>query len=237
MVALCLEHHKKADGGAYTDNQLRKFKEAGAVDLVTARFDWMRRELLAVVGGNYYLRCPEILRVNGVPVIWFNRGPDQELLLNFNMVTRDGEQGPRVEDNVWTVVPGDGDRVECPATGNKIHIVRRNGDELSIEFGRIKDRAELDIKHPRASSLIDHFGAEWPLTVLRVWETTGDGRLNLGKMATHFMTSSFTGSSAADVPVGFAVKIPPPLSPEIRQAIKKTVAKQKTWTKNLHTAE
>src|SRR3990172_955656 len=51
MIALCGEHHAKADVGAFTREQLREFKR-GAIERaeeVKGRFDWMRHSLLAVV--------------------------------------------------------------------------------------------------------------------------------------------------------------------------------------------
>jgi hypothetical protein len=44
MVALCREHHDKADAGAFTREQLRQLKTKRA--RVTGRFDWMRQDLL-----------------------------------------------------------------------------------------------------------------------------------------------------------------------------------------------
>jgi hypothetical protein len=45
MVALCREHHDKADAGAFTRDQLRQLKTKRA-HRVTGRFDWMRQDLL-----------------------------------------------------------------------------------------------------------------------------------------------------------------------------------------------
>ncbi|MEP7217736.1 MAG: hypothetical protein ABI876_02405 [Bacteroidota bacterium] len=48
MIALCAEHHKKADAGAFTDDQLRQFKQRGvdpAIE-IKGRFDWLRNRLL-----------------------------------------------------------------------------------------------------------------------------------------------------------------------------------------------
>jgi hypothetical protein len=59
MIALCLDHAARADAGAFTNDQLRTLKREGR-DRATAirgRFDWMRRDLLAVVGGKFLLRA------------------------------------------------------------------------------------------------------------------------------------------------------------------------------------
>src|SRR4029079_15500764 len=53
MLALCAEHHRKADAGAFTVEQLREMKKESP-NTVRGRFNWLRNELLAVVGGSFY---------------------------------------------------------------------------------------------------------------------------------------------------------------------------------------
>lgn len=51
MIALCVGHHKKADGGAYTCDQLRTLKSNRAqANSIRGEFEWLRNELLAFVG-------------------------------------------------------------------------------------------------------------------------------------------------------------------------------------------
>ncbi|WP_133202535.1 MULTISPECIES: hypothetical protein [Arthrobacter] len=61
MIALCREHADKADNRSYTDDQLRTLKKEGKGrgKSVSGRFDWMRQEMIAVVGGNAFLDAPE----------------------------------------------------------------------------------------------------------------------------------------------------------------------------------
>ena len=50
MIALCAQHHKKADGGAYTVEQLHTLKtDKTNAALVKGNLDWLRKNLLAVV--------------------------------------------------------------------------------------------------------------------------------------------------------------------------------------------
>src|SRR3954451_20998723 len=44
MAALCPEHHRKADAGAYTVEQLHEFKRdaASRATMVMGSFDWLR---------------------------------------------------------------------------------------------------------------------------------------------------------------------------------------------------
>lgn len=65
MVALCRDHHPEADSGAFTHDQLREFKRVGRDrrQALHARFNWMRRDLLAVVGGQFYYDTPIAVQV------------------------------------------------------------------------------------------------------------------------------------------------------------------------------
>ncbi|MGI2155364.1 hypothetical protein ACROAK_21195 [Shewanella oncorhynchi] len=65
MIALCAQHHKKADGGAYTTEQLHELKKDKAnAKLVKGSLDWLRKDLLAVVGGNFYYETPRIITID-----------------------------------------------------------------------------------------------------------------------------------------------------------------------------
>ena len=84
MIALCAEHHGKANAGAYTKEQLHLFKkeaENRSVQ-VKGRFDWLRNRLLAYVGGGFYYEVPVIFQIKNYPVVWFNRDEEGHLLLN-----------------------------------------------------------------------------------------------------------------------------------------------------------
>src|SRR5687767_11098961 len=71
MIALCGEHHAKAHAGAFTVDQLRSFKalDANTVRTIEGRFDWMRNDLLIVVGGNFYHETPVAVQIRGTPVV------------------------------------------------------------------------------------------------------------------------------------------------------------------------
>ncbi len=132
MVALCVEHAHKADGGSFTNEQLIAFKREGRVhaEAVSGRFDWMRRELLAVVGGNFYYHCPVIFEIGDRKAIWFTRDDSGSLLLNFWIPTASGEERARVSENFWIVPPAVKD-LECPPSGKRIHVHYPNNDESS----------------------------------------------------------------------------------------------------------
>jgi len=42
MIALCLQHHKEADAGTFTEAQLKQLKKTSASREVKGRFNWKR---------------------------------------------------------------------------------------------------------------------------------------------------------------------------------------------------
>ena len=150
MIALCREHADKADHGAYTTEQLRDLKRAfdpaKRLD-VRGRFDWMRRDLLAVVGGNFYYRCPVILKIGDRACIWFNRDEEGYLLLNFLMPTVTGEPRATIQGNYWTVTTR-ADEILCPPSGRLLQVSYPNGDLFKAEFFTAHTPTELTTRFP-----------------------------------------------------------------------------------------
>jgi hypothetical protein len=154
MIALCQEHARKADGGAFTDDQLRELKREGRsrAQQVKGKFDWMRRDLLAVVGGNFYVETMTLVQFGSRPVVWFKRDEEGYLLLNFTMPTLAGQARARIEDNVWTVTPQVAE-VICPPTGRKVEIDYGGGDYFRIEFFNVGKPESLDERYPHANTM------------------------------------------------------------------------------------
>jgi len=94
MVALCLDHHKKADAGAFTRDQIRQMKKApylgGIARFPDGRFDWNREALLVVAGGNYYLGSSSILEVDDQKVVWLSKNDQGHDQLNLDIRRADG---------------------------------------------------------------------------------------------------------------------------------------------------
>ena len=149
LIALCQEHASKADAGAFTSEQLRRFKREGRARAaaITGKFDWMRRDLLAIVGGNFYLEQEIIFQIGERPCIWFTRDEDNYLLLNFWMPTASGEARAVIRDNFWLVPPRIED-LECPPNGRRLRIRYENGDELSVEFFEVNSADDLTRRYP-----------------------------------------------------------------------------------------
>ena len=164
MVALCAEHHKKADNGAYTNEQLVCFKR-NKVDstLVRGQFDWRRNKLLAVVGGNYYYETLRVLVVDGHEIVSLTRDEGDYLLLNIQMLSLSTDVRAQLVENCWENIGNPVDLIS-PPSGKDLSIRYSNGDSLSIRFYELKDGAGFLKKFKIAPFNV----LEFPLTVVEV---------------------------------------------------------------------
>lgn len=171
MIALCIEHAAHADAGAFTDDQLRAYKRDGRrhAQEVQGEFNWLRQELLAVVGGNFYYRTPVVFQIGSEPCIWFRRANSGDLLLNFWIPTTSGEPRARVADNIWMVPPGVAD-VECPPRGRILGVTYPNGDHFRVEFFSMDSATDLARRYPDFSTERWSGGLLYPITAVEVWE-------------------------------------------------------------------
>ncbi|RKY28471.1 MAG: hypothetical protein DRP79_02175 [Planctomycetota bacterium] len=138
MIALCLEHHSKADVNTYTKEQLRDFKQNGIAHSkeVRGRFDWLRNDLHAVVGSLYCTNTLDIFTFNRKRVIWFNRDKENYFLLNVQIVSPSGEEMLLIEDNDW-IVKGNPIDIESPPSGKLLNIKYCNDEYLRIEYKEV----------------------------------------------------------------------------------------------------
>jgi hypothetical protein len=137
MVALCLQHHKEADGGAFTNQQLRDLKTNGYMLRIGGapggRFNWRREQLILDAGGGFFARCPVFLEMAGRPMVWLTADDQGNQLLNLDMWDRSGNLMFSMRDNDWIVL--EADDVEAPPNAKSL-IVRdaAQGIRLSVAF-------------------------------------------------------------------------------------------------------
>ena len=200
MVALCLDHAAKADAGAFTDDQLRTLKREGKAQAeeIKGRFDWMRRELLTVVGASFFYECATILRINDRPCIWFNRDPDGSLLLNFRMPSITGEPRARIEDNGW-IVPPDAADVVCPPRGRTLDIHYPNDDRLKIEFFNIEAPDALCDRYPDVNVRAWVSNIAFPSTGVEITEKVSGTIIEFGPRSTRIGTNQIRNLFAARI--------------------------------------
>ncbi len=175
MIALCPEHHRKADAGAYTKAQLREFKNnaiAHSKDII-GRFDWLRNDLLVVIGGFFYYKKPQdhplALTIQDQPVVWFNRDEDY-LLLNLKMYTTSNEERACIKDNYW-IAKGCPTDLESPPSGKLLCLKYSNGDYLRVEYGELNSLKEAAKRYPHATP--HKWEVNLPITVVEIYFRVG----------------------------------------------------------------
>jgi hypothetical protein len=157
MVALCLQHHKEADSGAFTHDELRDFKTNGFLVRTgsgpSGHFNWKREQLILVAGGGLYIRCPVFLEVAKRPMVWLSSDDEGRQLLNLDVWDSSGAHIFSMRDNDWLIV-GELDDLEAPPAARSL-IVRApsKGVRVSIEFSTTSlDRLEQQLTSREAES-------------------------------------------------------------------------------------
>jgi hypothetical protein len=192
MIALCRLHADQADGGAYTVEQLRRYKSKGATEgSIRGRFEWMRNELLLVAGGGFYYQCPIVLQWRGRPQIWFERDESKLMLLNVEVPTGSGEPRAKIENNFW-VVRTPAEQVICPPSGRLLDVRYPNGDRFKVEFRNIESAVALARRYPQLQGGVPPW--PFPLTAVEVLAIGAHTEVQLTPKATRFRRGGFTGT-------------------------------------------
>jgi hypothetical protein len=151
MIALCGLHHPQADHGAFTKEQFLDMKEQGARrnQEVYGRLEWMREDLLTVVGGNFYYETPVPVRFRDQNIVGLSRDECGRVLLGANMLSTSHAPRMAIQENFW-IVRGEPIDVECPPHGRLISAEYENGDRLRVEFVPDLDASALAGRYPDA---------------------------------------------------------------------------------------
>jgi len=139
MIALCLQHHKEADAGTFTEAQLKQLKKTSASREVKGRFNWKRETTLFKSFGSYFFNNENILLVRNTPVIWITKSNEGYDLFNIDLRSASGERLFILQDNQWIAVPDLRD-IEARPAGNSLSIRSLPGDvSLDLVFRNFND--------------------------------------------------------------------------------------------------
>ena len=207
MIALCGLHHPHADQGAFTVAQLRDFKATGGERNreVGARFEWMREDLLTVVGGNFYFDTPVPVRFRSNNVLALTRDERGYLLLDTNMLSTSGDPRMTIQENFWIVL-GDPLDLDCPPHGRLVSAEYANGDRLRVEFIPDLDTNALSARYPDAE--LDGAWAQLPecLTAVEIQMRVGGADIDFGPRETRLdggvMRNCFSSRCGVGVQIG-----------------------------------
>ena len=179
MIALCGEHHKKADGGSFPVEYLREIKSGARLPSIGGRFDWLLQDFVVVMGGAYAAQTWIPLAYGDRPVVSFCRDSEGFLRLNIDMPTASIAPRLRVwESNFYQRgAPKD---FECPPHGRLVRISYKNGDYLRIEF-----RSVPTLKHFEAQYIgvrnIGPVQMTYPITAIEIELRLPEANLHINK--------------------------------------------------------
>jgi hypothetical protein len=112
--------------------------------------NWMRQQLVAVVGGNFYVECQIALRVMSYPVVWFTRDEQGQMLVNVQQLTGSGEPRMVMLDNFWITEGSAEHEIQCPPSGRLLRASYPNGDRLKVEFRSFETWEAFDRRYSKS---------------------------------------------------------------------------------------
>jgi len=188
MIALCATHHAKA--AAWTVEQCRAMKSVptGRPE-VRGKFEWMRDDVLAVIGGGFYYETPNMVVFRGTPVIWFNRDDQRRLMLNLRVLTTSQQPRLSMEDNDW-IIRGNPVDVESPPNGSWLRVRYDNGDKVSVRFREWTDASALGTVYPRVLALGSQL--RFPLVTAEISFEVGGTSISFSPTMTKLDTNQLT---------------------------------------------
>lgn len=204
MIALCQRHHNQADVGAFTIDQLKRMKlspENGR-KIASERFNWMRNRIILMVGNCAYENVEVILEFKGDKIIWLERDSDNNILVNFKMLSTSGEPRAEMINNQWYAA-GNEKSIVCPPSGKKLKVTYRNSDSLEIQFEEISDFESFKKKFPDSKIPLDQIN--FPVTISSLSFNVGGTDIKLSKRSTNISGLNIQSGHFKDLKVGISI--------------------------------
>jgi hypothetical protein len=133
MIALCEHHHRLADRGLFTKEQLQGWKiSPNPFDLVKAKFDWLFSVCIVRVGGCYALGNFDLV-VHGTPVLSIVSARGASPVL-FSMELRDpkGHMVATMKDNALEYSTETNGDLEIAVSSHKVRVWH-NADLIGLD--------------------------------------------------------------------------------------------------------
>ena len=105
MIALCTKCHPLADGGHWTKDELRSFKNnPPGMAIIRDTFGWSERHVVYRLGGNYAANCSAgVVAVGGQKILWNDLTPQGRLLVSVDFFGSEGKKLLEVRENSMSV--------------------------------------------------------------------------------------------------------------------------------------
>lgn len=202
MIALCAQHHKKADGNTYTVEQLHDFKMNRVHSKqVRGNLDWLRRDLLSIVGGNLYYETPISVQIDGHNLVSFSRDASGFQRLSISMLSLRAEERLIIDENSWENIGNPVD-LRSPPQGKELEIRYSNGDHLYLRFSEVENKEQLQSMF----GISYNYDFKFPITAVEINFAIGETNIDFSSSGTTVMGSRITNSVIAYCGVGFCIE-------------------------------
>jgi hypothetical protein len=138
MIALCPNHHRKADRDRWTNDELIKLKKADLREIVNGTLDWNLKDSIIIVGNNYFFGDLFTFSVFGNELFGIAQTDNRELVIN--ALIWDSNMKPVaqiVENDILINNLNIGD-LNCSASGHSIRIESEADDTYyELYFKRV----------------------------------------------------------------------------------------------------
>jgi len=178
IIALCPTHHGHADGGMFSKEELKEWKEKMKLiksSEIGSRLPWIKNKIGVILGGNLCVHNKYELMINNSPVIWFNKIHDYSYL-NINLTDENGNTLIKMEDNDWEVKNELILDLECSPYGKEINISFKNGDFLNLRFVSYEHEEKFISSYKAFSHGLQEF---FPLSIVEINANLFNGSIKL----------------------------------------------------------
>lgn len=137
MIALCVKHHRQAEGGIFGIDEIRKWKKyPNQGELAKTKFEWYGAMPLIRLGGCYAARGRWLIIVNGEHLLKIF-SEDRNLVFNFTLRNEANENLARMENNLFSYEPSVIHDLSVSASGHQIKIwLQERQIGIDLEYSR-----------------------------------------------------------------------------------------------------
>lgn len=154
MIALCREHHDKADDSFYTKEQFLNLKKNPVINSknVSEEYSYLRRNTVCFVGGSLGYDTKYILMIDEEPVIWFELDEMGYDRLSLLIKDSQGNVILYMDRNDWITPTRNVFDIECSARGKTLKVISRDKKtDFELRFDDLKveefKRRMLELGH------------------------------------------------------------------------------------------
>ncbi|TCO09392.1 hypothetical protein [Natronoflexus pectinivorans] len=138
MIALCLGHHKEADYGIFSDEQLYNLKAEPYLRNEernpTDKFNWIRKDLIFHIGNNWFINPDITFKKNNIQILRIYKNFDGLSTIDFSIYNKEGHKIFEMLNNDWVITSKISD-LECPPSRHQIKLKSdKEGFSFNLKF-------------------------------------------------------------------------------------------------------